>query len=156
VTARPGAPRSAASACTHPGPGTGDTETSPRIRRGDGDAEPSKRLEGADVHVTTTPLLTTASGQKMGKTEAGALYLDPERTEYVDNGFLLALDERFPQPPLLSSDPSVASRQRALEDWVDESFVWYWNQWRRMREDQAEYAAKRAAYRFSWLQPRTW
>jgi len=81
--------------------------------------------------------------------------IDGERTA-DSTQILLALDERFPQPPLLSSDPSVASRQRALEDWVDESFVWYWNQWRRMREDQAEYAAKRAAYRFSWLQPRTW
>jgi glutathione S-transferase len=69
---------------------------------------------------------------------------------------LYALDERFPDPPLLSSDPSVAARQRALEDWVDESFFWYWNQWRRMREEQDAYAARRAAYRFSWLQPRTW
>ena len=69
---------------------------------------------------------------------------------------LFALDEHFPEPPLLSRDPSVASRQRGLEDWADESFFWYWNQWRRMREEQAEHVARRAAYRFSWLQPRTW
>jgi len=69
---------------------------------------------------------------------------------------LLALDERFPEPPLLSRDPSVAARQRRLEDWADESFFWYWGQWRRMREEQAAYAARSAAYRFSWLQPRTW
>jgi glutathione S-transferase len=69
---------------------------------------------------------------------------------------LLALDERYPDPPLLSRDPSVAARQRRLEDWVDESFFWYWTQWRRMRDEQAEYAAWRAEYRFSWLRPRTW
>jgi len=69
---------------------------------------------------------------------------------------LLALDERYPEPPLLSRDPSIAARQRRLEDWADESFFWYWAQWRRMREEQAEYTARRAAYRFSWLQPRSW
>jgi len=69
---------------------------------------------------------------------------------------LLALDEQFPEPPLLSRDPSIAARQRRLEDWADESFFWYWAQWRRMRDEQAEYAARRAAYRFSWLQPRSW
>lgn len=81
--------------------------------------------------------------------------IDGERI-HDSTQILLALDERFPEPPLLSSDPSVASRQRALEDWVDESFIWYWNQWRRMRQEQAEYAARRADWRFSWLQPRTW
>ncbi|HKJ23969.1 MAG TPA: glutathione S-transferase family protein [Myxococcota bacterium] len=69
---------------------------------------------------------------------------------------LYALDERWPEPPLLSRDPSVAARQRRLEDWVDESFFWYWNQWRRMREEQADYAARRAEWRFSWFQPRSW
>jgi len=81
--------------------------------------------------------------------------LDGERVA-DSTRILYALDERHPEPPLLSRDPSVAARQRRLEDWVDESFFWYWTQWRRMREEQAEYAARRAAYRFSWLQPRTW
>jgi glutathione S-transferase len=38
---------------------------------------------------------------------------------------LLALDERFPEPPLLSSDGKMAEQQRQLEDWADESFLWY-------------------------------
>ncbi len=38
---------------------------------------------------------------------------------------LYALDERFPEPPLLSSDSKVAEQQRQLEDWADESFLWY-------------------------------
>jgi tyrosyl-tRNA synthetase len=38
------------------------------------------RKEGAGAHGLTFPLLTTASGQKFGKTEAGAVWLDPART----------------------------------------------------------------------------
>jgi glutathione S-transferase len=81
--------------------------------------------------------------------------LDGERI--ADSTRILdALDERWPDPPLVSRDPSVAARQRGLEDWVDESFFWYWNQWRHMREEQAAYQAARAEWRFSWLRPRTW
>lgn len=42
------------------------------------------------------------------------------------------LDERFPDPPLLSTDPTVAEQQRGLEDWADESFLWYFMKYRRM------------------------
>ena len=45
---------------------------------------------------------------------------------------LFALDERFPDPPLLAPDPMVAGQQRQLEDWADESFLWYWMKYRRM------------------------
>jgi glutathione S-transferase len=45
---------------------------------------------------------------------------------------LIALDARFPDPPLLAPDPMVASQQRQLEDWADESFLWYWMKYRRM------------------------
>jgi glutathione S-transferase len=48
---------------------------------------------------------------------------------------LLRLDELYPDPPLLSPDPIVAEQQRSLEDWADESFLWYWNQWSRIRPD---------------------
>ena len=36
------------------------------------------------------------------------------------------LDERFPEPSLQSSDPKVASSQRRLESWAEETFVFYW------------------------------
>jgi len=42
-------------------------------------AELIRRVEGADAHAATFPLITTASGQKMGKTAAGAIWLDPNR-----------------------------------------------------------------------------
>ncbi|MEC8940669.1 MAG: tyrosine--tRNA ligase [SAR324 cluster bacterium] len=39
-----------------------------------------RRVERKDAFGWTYPLLTTASGKKMGKTEKGALWLDPKRT----------------------------------------------------------------------------
>jgi glutathione S-transferase len=42
---------------------------------------------------------------------------------------LLRLDELYPKPPLLASDPTIAAQQRQLEDWADESFLFYWNRW---------------------------
>ncbi len=39
-----------------------------------------RRLEQVEVEALTFPLLETASGTKMGKTEQGALWLDAERT----------------------------------------------------------------------------
>ncbi len=44
----------------------------------------TRRLEGAQVYGVTFPLLTTSSGAKMGKTAAGALWLDPEKTSPYD------------------------------------------------------------------------
>jgi tyrosyl-tRNA synthetase len=39
-----------------------------------------RRIEGAKVHALVMPLITTASGTKFGKTEAGTIWLDAERT----------------------------------------------------------------------------
>jgi len=38
------------------------------------------RMRGGAAHALTVPLLTTASGEKMGKTADGAVWLDPART----------------------------------------------------------------------------
>ncbi|GAB4262892.1 tyrosine--tRNA ligase [Deferrisoma sp.] len=43
-----------------------------------------RRVEGAAAHGITFPLITTASGAKMGKTAQGAIWLDPERTSPYD------------------------------------------------------------------------
>jgi glutathione S-transferase len=45
---------------------------------------------------------------------------------------LLRLEQLSPEPPLLSSVPIVAAQQRNLEDWADESFLWYWQEWYRL------------------------
>ncbi|HEX9633895.1 MAG TPA: tyrosine--tRNA ligase [Candidatus Limnocylindria bacterium] len=39
-----------------------------------------RRVEGATVHALATPLVTRSDGQKYGKTEAGAIWLDPDST----------------------------------------------------------------------------
>ena len=50
-----------------------------------------------------------------------------------DSTFILRrLDQLVPAPPLLSDDPVAAANQRQLEDWADESFLWYWMKYRRM------------------------
>ncbi|MBN2798358.1 MAG: tyrosine--tRNA ligase [Deltaproteobacteria bacterium] len=43
-----------------------------------------RRLEEAEVHALTIPLLTTASGAKMGKTHKGSVWLDRERFSPFD------------------------------------------------------------------------
>ena len=43
-----------------------------------------RRVEGVKVEAMTFPLLTTASGAKMGKTAEGAVWLDPERFKPYD------------------------------------------------------------------------
>lgn len=47
------------------------------------------------------------------------------------------LDELQPEPPLLSPDPVAAEQQRNLEDWADESFLYYFMQWRRLDDARA-------------------
>ena len=39
-----------------------------------------RRVRGAQAHALVTPLITTATGTKFGKTEAGAVWLDADRT----------------------------------------------------------------------------
>jgi tyrosyl-tRNA synthetase len=54
-----------------------------------------RRMEGASVHALTTPLMTKADGTKFGKTEGGAIWLDPELTSpYAFYQFWLNSDDR--------------------------------------------------------------
>ncbi len=54
-----------------------------------------RRVEGASVHALTTPLMTKADGTKFGKTEGGAVWLDPTLTSpYAFYQFWLNTDDR--------------------------------------------------------------
>jgi tyrosyl-tRNA synthetase len=54
-----------------------------------------RRTTGAEAHGVTVPLVTTATGTKFGKTEAGAVWLDPARTSpYQFYQFWINVDDR--------------------------------------------------------------
>lgn len=54
-----------------------------------------RRLEGKQAYGITFPLIMTADGRKMGKTERGAIWLDPERTSsYEYYQFWVNTDDR--------------------------------------------------------------
>jgi tyrosyl-tRNA synthetase len=54
-----------------------------------------RRVVGGESFGLTFPLITTASGAKMGKTESGAVWLDPERTSpYNYYQFWINTDDR--------------------------------------------------------------
>ncbi len=54
-----------------------------------------RRVEGKTAHALTLPLVTTASGTKFGKTEAGAVWLDPSRTSpYKFYQYWINVDDR--------------------------------------------------------------
>ena len=54
-----------------------------------------RRVESVSVHALTTPLMTKADGTKFGKTEGGAVWLDPDLTSPYDfYQFWLNTDDR--------------------------------------------------------------
>jgi tyrosyl-tRNA synthetase len=54
-----------------------------------------RRVEGKTAHALTMPLVTTASGSKFGKTEAGAVWLDPAQTSpYKFYQYWINVDDR--------------------------------------------------------------
>jgi tyrosyl-tRNA synthetase len=54
-----------------------------------------RRVESGQAEALTFPLLTTATGAKMGKTEKGAVWLDPKRTSpYEYYQFWINTDDR--------------------------------------------------------------
>lgn len=56
-----------------------------------------------------------------------------DRRIHDSSAILAALDELFPEPPLLARDPKTARAQRRLAEWADSSFLYYWNRWREAR-----------------------
>ncbi|MFC6153631.1 tyrosine--tRNA ligase [Nocardioides yefusunii] len=59
-----------------------------------GGVELIRRAEGGKTHAFTTPLITKADGTKYGKTEGGALWLDPEMmSPYAFHQFWLNVED---------------------------------------------------------------
>jgi tyrosyl-tRNA synthetase len=86
-----------------------------------------RRAEGATVHALATPLITRADGTKYGKTEAGAVWLDPGLTspytfyQYflnaadADVGALLRAFSFRSRDEILALEHSSAERPEARE-----------------------------------------
>ncbi len=86
-----------------------------------------RRVEGTTVHALTMPLVTTASGSKFGKTEAGAVWLDAAMTTpYKFYQFWINVDDRdvgkylrfftlFPRKRVEELDDAVASAPEKRE-----------------------------------------
>ena len=54
-----------------------------------------RKTNGAEAHALTFPLITNANGSKFGKSEAGAVWLDPARTSpYQFYQFWMGADDR--------------------------------------------------------------
>ena len=54
-----------------------------------------RRVDGAEAHGFVAPLITTAAGKKFGKTEGGAVWLDPKMTSpYQFYQFWINTDDR--------------------------------------------------------------
>ena len=95
-----------------------------------------RRADGAEAHGLTLPLISTAAGTKFGKTEAGTVWLDPDRTspyqfyqfwintEDRDAGAYLRMFTLLPRAEIeelearLAAHPERREAQRALADEV--------------------------------------
>ena len=80
-----------------------------------------RRTLGADAHAVTAPLVTTSSGAKFGKTEAGAVWLDAALTSpYKFYQFLVNVDDRDAARYLryftLLPQDEIAQLERALAE----------------------------------------
>ena len=80
-----------------------------------------RRTEGGEAHALTFPLVMTASGTKFGKTEAGNVWLDPERTSpYQFYQFWINVDDRDAGKYLryftLLAREEIESLERAIDE----------------------------------------
>jgi len=101
-----------------------------------------------DLHISTGP-----EDVKRWSPVTGLLPVMRVDDELVSDSttILYRIEELKPDPPLLSPDPNVATQQRNLEDWADESFLWYWQEWFRLDGEAPPPAPESAFARFRRL-----
>ncbi len=84
-----------------------------------------RRLHGAHLFALTSPLITTSSGAKMGKTVAGAVWLDPRMTSQyefwqywrnVEDADVVRFLKLFTRLPLSEIDRLAALRDREINE----------------------------------------
>src|SRR5438067_4629782 len=78
-----------------------------------------RRVEGKTAHALTMPLVTTASGSKFGKTEEGAVWLDPARTSpYKFYQYWINVDDRDAGKYLRFFTLLTRKEIEALDKWI--------------------------------------
>jgi tyrosyl-tRNA synthetase len=122
-----------------------------------------RRATGGEAHALTVPLLMTSSGTKFGKTEAGAVWLDAERTSpYAFFQFWLGTEDRDvgrylrfftlmdrAEIEALDAQAATAPEQRAAQRALARDVT------RRVHGDAAVAAAEQvSAFFFGGLDPR--
>jgi len=80
-----------------------------------------RRIDGHEAHALTMPLVTTATGTKFGKTEAGAVFLDAKRTSpYQFYQYWVNADDRdavrFLKLFTLKGTEEIAALERAVAE----------------------------------------
>jgi tyrosyl-tRNA synthetase len=80
-----------------------------------------RRVEGKEAHGLTLPLVTTSTGAKFGKTEAGSVWLDADRTSpYAFYQFWINTDDRdvlrYLKMFTLLSRESIDELERAVSE----------------------------------------
>ncbi|MHB1544545.1 MAG: tyrosine--tRNA ligase [Gammaproteobacteria bacterium] len=76
-----------------------------------------RRRQGLEAYGLTLPLVTTAAGTKLGKTEAGTVWLDAQRTSpYAFYQYLLQIDDRDVGRLLRYFSERECAAIRALEE----------------------------------------
>jgi tyrosyl-tRNA synthetase len=80
-----------------------------------------RRLEAAEAHALTTPLVTRADGKKFGKSEQGNVWLDPQRTSpYEFYQFWLNTDDQvvisYLQFFTFLDQPEIGELERAVAE----------------------------------------
>jgi len=80
-----------------------------------------RKVEGAHVHVLTTPLITKADGTKFGKTEGGAVWLAPDMmSPYAFYQFWVNADDadvvRFLKVFTFRSREEIAELERSVQE----------------------------------------
>jgi glutathione S-transferase len=102
-----------------------------------------RALHRKRLRYTLVPPRTRADFRRWSPRTRKMPVLEVDGARTFDSSLILRrLDELVPMPPLFDRDPTIAARQRFLEDWSDEALYWYGMGLRWSAENAAATAAQ--------------
>lgn len=81
------------------------------------------RLKGLPYEVLDIPPMDRSTPRRVSGQGLVPVLEDGGRTLHDSTAILLYLEERYPDPSLLPSDPAARAECRILEDWADATFM---------------------------------